>query len=567
MKFYNSSAKLASIMLMIYSIMILFIQVFLLNSNKIWLIEFSFFELNSATLSIPIIMDWTSLMFSAVVCFISSCVMMFSSSYMKADVFVTRFIWIVMLFVLSMNFLIFIPNLASLLLGWDGLGLVSFCLVIYYQNQKSLGAGLMTALMNRIGDVALLLGIGWTLSQGHWNSVSMWSFPMFNMVILMILLAGMTKSAQIPFCAWLPAAMAAPTPVSALVHSSTLVTAGVFLLIRFYPFLSKINMFNMTLNMISMMTMLMAGIAATFETDLKKIIALSTLSQLGVMMFSISVGLPLLSMIHLFTHALFKALLFLCAGSIIYSHTNNQDIRKMSHLWSHLPISSTCFNIANLALCGFPFMAGFYSKDLIIEMMLLNQNNYMIIIMMMLATLLTALYSARLSFMVFWSEMKQNVKINTSNENKEMTTPILILSGGAMFGGTLLSWALLSPSVTPTLPPSDKTITIILVILGAIIFFLKFKLNMMKTSTMLTIFFINMWFMSNLSNNLTSKMSMHLSNKMFKFLDLGWVEQFGGEGVFLYLMKLTKLNQIMQANKFNLLATLMVSSLSLLLFL
>nr|WRY69437.1 NADH dehydrogenase subunit 5 [Acanthochitona defilippii] len=567
MKFFKSSPILASMFLMLYSLISILTYMILMNKSKMLLMELVLFEMNSSILSIPIIMDPNSIMFSSVVCFISSSVMLFTSNYMKDDIFIKRFVWIVMLFVASMNFLIFIPNLATLLLGWDGLGLVSFCLVIYYQNPKSLGAGLMTAFMNRIGDVAILLAIGWTMSQGQWDSLFMSTFFNHQWTVMMILLAGMTKSAQIPFCSWLPAAMAAPTPVSALVHSSTLVTAGVFLLIRFYPFLSKTSMFSMTLSIISAMTMLMAGFAANFETDLKKIIALSTLSQLGVMMFSIAIGLPSLAFLHLLTHALFKALLFLCAGKIIHSHANNQDIRKMSHLWSQLPISSTCFNIANLALCGFPFMAGFYSKDLIIETMLLNQNNYLMILMMMTATMLTASYSLRLSFFIFWSEIKQNVNMNLSDYDMEISIPIMTLTTGAMFGGATLTWNFMPPSITPVLMMQDKMSTISLVILGAIIPMLLFKMNLNKKNTKKNMFFTNMWFMTNLSNNLISHSTMNLSMAMIKFLDLGWIETMGGEGMFKSIINVTKMNETIQMSKLNLLISLMIMSLMMLLIL
>nr|QIZ12556.1 NADH dehydrogenase subunit 5 [Nuttallochiton mirandus] len=560
MKWYKNSASLAAMTLMTLSVSMLILTITLLLSKMNLMLEISLFELNSSFISLPVIMDWMSSTFSTLVCFISSCVMIFSKSYMSQDKYISRFIWIVMLFVLSMNFLIFIPSMVSLLLGWDGLGLVSFILVIYYQNQKSLGAGLMTAFMNRIGDVAILLAIGWSISQGHWNIMFMWEFYFYKMVIFMILLAGMTKSAQIPFCSWLPAAMAAPTPVSALVHSSTLVTAGVYLLIRFYPFLSKIYMFNITLGVISAMTMVMAGIAANFEMDLKKIIALSTLSQLGVMMFSISIGLPSLALFHLFVHALFKALLFLCAGSIIHAHSNNQDIRKMSHLWSHLPISSTCLNVANLALCGFPFMAGFYSKDLIIEMMLFNQTNMFLILMMTAATILTASYSTRLSIMIMWSEMKQTVSINASDEDPFITIPIIMLTMGAVMSGSALSWLLMAPMDSPLVPADTKMLPLMMVMFGAIAMYQKSKMNLKKNINMPTLLSVNMWFMSSLSNNLISEPPMSVSTKLFKMLDLGWMESLQGEGVFISLYNTTIKNQQIQNNLFNLLVSLSLAS-------
>ena len=188
-----------------------------------------------------LVVDWIRCSFRGLVCFISGCVMVFTKSYIRGDKNLVRFRLIVILFVLSINFLIFIPNIISLLLGWDGLGLVSFCLVIYYQNSKSLSAGILTVLINRVGDCFILACISIRIVLGHWNILCIWEYHGFMCVNLFIIIAGMTKSAQIPFSRWLPAAMAAPTPVSALVHSSTLVTAGVYLFIRFFYFATITN--------------------------------------------------------------------------------------------------------------------------------------------------------------------------------------------------------------------------------------------------------------------------------------------------------------------------------------
>lgn len=199
-----------------------------------------------------------------------------------------------------------------------------------------------------------------------------------------------------PFSSWLPAAIAAPTPVSALVHSSTLVTAGVFLLIRFHSFLASFNIFSSSLFFASAFTIFIAGIAALTECDIKKIIALSTLSQLGVIILALSVGLPKLAFFHLITHALFKALLFICAGSIIHFHHHGQDLRTIGNLTSQLPFTITALLIANISLCAIPFLAGFYSKDLIIETALFSSSNLIFILLLFLATAFTSAYSLRL---------------------------------------------------------------------------------------------------------------------------------------------------------------------------
>jgi len=270
------------------------------------------------------------------------------------------------LFVVSIILIIFSPNIVRILLGWDGLGLVSYCLVIYYQNMKSLNAGLLTILSNRVGDIAILLSIAWIFNYGGWNILIIESMYKGEIVLLsgLVILAALTKSAQIPFSAWLPAAIAAPTPISALVHSSTLVTAGVYLIVRF----SEILGVNRVLYFLSVTTIFMSGLGANFEIDLKKIIALSTLSQLGVMMIALSLGFLELAYFHLLMHALFKSLLFLCAGVCIHGFEDKQDIRVLGGVIERAPLTTFYFLGCSLALCGFPFMSGFYSKDTILEM-------------------------------------------------------------------------------------------------------------------------------------------------------------------------------------------------------
>lgn len=312
-------------------------------------------------------------------------------------------------------------------------------LVIYYQNYKSLAAGIITALSNRVGDVMLLLRIGWSLNQGHWQVLTISRNSFSLLIVILIIVAAITKSAQIPFSRWLPAAMAAPTPVRALVHSSTLVTAGVFLLIRFYPYLSKFRVFNNIILVIASITIFIAGIRALVECDIKKIVALSTLRQLGVIIASIGLGLPHLAFFHLITHALFKALLFVCVGTLIHLHHHSQDLRVIGNLRAQIPLTLGCLNIANIALCGLPFIAGFYSKDLIIEISLYNSYSYVIIFLFIFSTIITAAYSIRLTITGLISITMgisiQYVRDNTSNN----TSPMVILSLGAIRGGALIN--------------------------------------------------------------------------------------------------------------------------------
>ncbi|KAG7168794.1 NADH-ubiquinone oxidoreductase chain 5-like 10, partial [Homarus americanus] len=308
------------------------------------------------------------------VLFISSIVLFYRGDYIEGDKRFNRFIYLVLAFVLSIGALIVRPNIIRILLGWDGLGLVSYALVIFYQNEKSANAGILTVLSNRVGDVAILLRIS-----------------------LIFIAGAITKRAQIPFSAWLPAAMAAPTPVSALVHSSTLVTAGVYLLIRFSPALIGSEAQSVLL-IISCLTIFIAGLGANFEYDLKKIIALSTLSQLGVILRILALGFADLAFFHLLAHALFKALLFICAGVVIHAVKEYQDIRCIGRLVFRIPLTRTCINLANLALCGIPFLAGFYSKDLILEVAFIRNINLLAFVLYALATGLTVCYRFRLVY-------------------------------------------------------------------------------------------------------------------------------------------------------------------------
>nr|WPR14740.1 NADH dehydrogenase subunit 5 [Pseudomphala latericea] len=556
-------SSFSSLFLLGYSSFLFPVVCFFAMKDISILVEWNIMMISSCNISFCVILDMVSLSFSGVVCLISGCVMMFSSSYMASDPFLKRFVWLVLLFVMSMNLLVFIPSLPALLLGWDGLGIVSFALVIYYQNMKSLGAGMLTVLANRIGDVMILISIGILVLQGHWLITLMWDFYLTGSVILTITIAAMTKSAQIPFSAWLPAAMAAPTPVSALVHSSTLVTAGVFLLIRFYPFLSQLNSFSFFLLFISVLTLLLAGIGANYENDLKKIIALSTLSQLGVMMMSLAMGMVYLSLYHLYTHALFKALLFLCAGMIIHNSLNNQDIRFMGLISKQAPVTVACLNIANLSLCGAPFLSGFYSKDLILETSLYSPTNTLMILLIFLATGMTAAYSFRLSFCSLWGNMKNKPFHSKLEKDPYVNYSTSILTLAAIMAGSLLQSAFLFFSPQPfILPFAHKMLTVFVILMGLFLAgvfweedFFPRKNNKVKT------FFSSMWFLAFISAQPLTKMLMVGGTQIMKSVDQGWLEILGGQGSFSLLSSYSAENQKLQIKTFNFFIMLMLLSL------
>nr|UGY86770.1 NADH dehydrogenase subunit 5 [Lamellomphalus manusensis] len=565
---FLKSSSISSLLLFFYSFSILPLMIYLILMSKSFVIEWEILSVSGTFMTFPIILDPVGVSFSFVVCFISACVMMFSSSYMEKDPFLSRFIWLVMMFVLSMNALIYIPSLVSLLLGWDGLGIVSFALIIYYQNTKSLSAGMITALVNRIGDVALLTAVGVCVMQGHWNILCMENYKFIGAISFCVLLAGMTKSAQVPFSSWLPAAMAAPTPVSALVHSSTLVTAGVFLLIRFYPFVSSWKYFSNFLLFISVMTLLMAGMSANFEFDMKKVIALSTLSQLGVMMMSLALGMPYLTLFHLYTHALFKAMLFLCAGMIIHANQNIQDLRMLGGLWKDMPLTISCLNIANLALCGAPFLSGFYSKDLILEMFLFSPCNMLILLLIFLATGMTSAYSLRLSFYSIWGQMNRPAFHQVYDEDTKSTFPMIFMSLMTIFGGTFMQYNMLEFNMCLFLPVYFKLLTISVIILGGWLSFNISKESFFnKMSWKNSYSFLSlMWFLIPISTLPLISSSMKTSLMFITILDQGWLETLGGSGTFFSLMSMTQSNQNLQKNSINFLLSLILLTTLLIIF-
>ena len=502
---------------------------YLIHTNSVIYIDWTVLNLCSCIMNIIIVVDWVSLRFRIVVCTIAGSVFVFTRSYIAGDHFFKRFVYLVFMFVLSIIFLIFIPSLPALLLGWDGLGIVSFALVIYYQNIKSLNAGMVTVLMNRVGDVIIVLSIRLFLSQGHWAITQMWDFQFDSTVAIIIMVAGITKRAQLPFSSWLPAAMAAPTPVSALVHSSTLVTAGVYLLIRFNTFLSSFPSYTLSLLFLSCLTIMIAGLAANFETDIKKVIALSTLRQLGVMMFSLSIGAVFVALFHLYTHALFKALLFLRAGSIIHSRGHNQDIRLLGITWTQLPFTTVCLNLANLSLCGAPFLRGFYSKDLILETSLYSPLNILLVMLAMLATGLTSAYSVRLSFSCMWNTSREG-SYHSKGEDTYTVSSIVLLSLLAIMAGAALQQYVLEFNSMLILPARSKVTPMLIVLLGVYLGCLLWCSDR-KEPNLESYFISEMWFFKPLRTYPTTKASILLGTHIIRNVDEGWLELLGGQGL------------------------------------
>nr|QRM17304.1 NADH dehydrogenase subunit 5 [Cordylepherus sp. YY-2021] len=565
--------KIYFLIFLFMSFLLFILSLLFLIFNKLILLEYLLVSINSNNIMMTLLLDWMSLLFMSFVLFISSMVIFYSEEYMYGDLNMKRFILLVIMFVLSMMFLIISPNLISILLGWDGLGLVSYCLVIYYQNIKSYNAGMLTALTNRLGDVALLIAISWMVNFGSWNFIIYLDYYKNNLfmeiITWLVILAAMTKSAQIPFSSWLPAAMAAPTPVSSLVHSSTLVTAGVYLLIRFnFSFNDNMKLF---LLFIASLTMFMSGLGANFEYDLKKIIALSTLSQLGLMLSILALGSYMLSFFHLLTHALFKALLFMCAGNIIHNYSNSQDIRFLGNMVNIMPLTCLFFNISNLSLCGLPFLSGFYSKDLIVEFMSLNYLNIYIYLIFYISIGLTVCYSFRL----FYYLMINNFNFLSLNYLNEKNIIILKSMSGlimfVIFSGSMLSWLIFSTPYFICLPFLMKLMTLFMIIMGLVLGIKISKMNFYNLFYLDNLFFSKflglMWNMPMISTFGMNYLFLLSSKNYYKMLDQGWFEYLGVQNLYKNFMNISQFVQILFYNNLKIYFLMMILWVIMLLFL
>lgn len=546
---YLSICRIRFISLISISFSLFLISLNFLIKNLVYFIEWEVVSLNSISIVITLLFDWISLLFISFVLIIASLVIFYRKEYISRDENINRFIILVLIFVLSIILLIISPNLIRILLGWDGLGLVSYCLVIYFQNIKSYNAGILTALSNRIGDVALLLAIAWILNYGSWNYIFYLEIIQneFEIIIIgaLVILAAITKRAQIPFSSWLPAAIAAPTPVSALVHSSTLVTAGVYLLIRFNILLVN-SWIGQLLLLLSGLTIFIAGLGANFEFDLKKIIALSTLSQLGLIIRILSIGYYKLAFFHLLTHALFKALLFICAGAIIHNINNSQDIRLIGGLRIHMPLTSACFNVSNLALCGIPFLAGFYSKDIILEVVIIRNINLFSFFLYFFSTGLTVCYSFRLVYYSITGDLNCRRLNILNDEGWIILRGILGLLFIRIIGGSILNWLIFPYPYIICLPLYIKLLTLFVCIRGGLfgylISFIKlYNLNKSLIYYNLTIFLGSIWFIPIIRTYKLIYFPLNYGNLVLKRFDQGWSEYFGGQNLYQKLMKYSQI--------------------------
>ena len=547
----------------ITSSIIFIISIYVIYISKIIIIDWEFFNILNISFNVSIILDSKGIMFSSIVLFITSNVIKFSILYISEEKFINRFNYLIILFVLSINLLIFIPNIIVLLLGWDGLGIVSFILVIYYQNRKSLSAGLLTILTNRLGDIAIIICIILTINQGHWNLNCIWIIREYKIQCIIILLAAITKRAQLPFSSWLPAAIAAPTPVSALVHSSTLVTAGVFLLIRFYNFIIKFDIFNTLLLYTSLLTTILARICGLLENDIKKIVALSTLSQLGLIITTLRLGILNICFFHIVVHAIFKALLFICVGILINYNSHRQDLRWVGNLTKNIPVTSSCIIISILSISGFPFLSSFYTKDIIIEFCVCNINNIFIYVFIYISIGLTIAYSTRILYNIIFSSINISA-FNMISEDINMIKTLILITIPSIISGSLISWLFINNNDHIILRFNEIIIPIIIVIFRFLLSY-TLSIKILKFPIFFINFRSNIWFIIILSTQIFINVIIIISKLYLKYIDQSWLEILGGEGCFYETNKIS--TNILNSLVFNPIKILIWSILSILILL
>lgn len=506
-----------------------FLRVLRVFNNYRLIIEWEIWAIRSRVVRISFLFDWIRLVFLSSVCLISGCIIKYSIYYIEGEINFLRFTFILFIFVVSMWILIISPNIIRLLLGWDGLGLTSYCLVIFYQNESSCNAGILTVLRNRIGDVAILLRVGLIFGHGSWDFYNLNYKEEFFLVFLVIC-ARATKRAQMPFSAWLPAAIAAPTPVRALVHSSTLVTAGVYLLIRFRALIEQRGLGSILL-VISVMTIIIAGLGAIFERDMKKVVALSTLRQLGVIIIILSIGIKELAFFHLITHAIFKSTLFMCTGFIIHRVGGSQDRRVIRGFRLRSPILGVMLRGTNLALCGFPFLAGFYSKDASLEFIFIRGTNSFICGLVIIGTGLTVAYRFRVLYLSRLSIRASSSVRGLRERNQVVIKRITLLFRATLIVGFLIYWRVISVRLPIFLRYTQKYFVVITSLLGGLLIFIYLLKNLLiKKHKFYENIVSLMWFMPFLSTKFINNFFLGGGYNRIKLIDRGWFEYYGGQG-------------------------------------
>ena len=545
--FGNKGVKLISFIIIITTLISSWIVFYEINFNNNFLYYtlLNWFNLGLLSNSFNLKFDLITTNMLVLVITVSFFVHLFSYSYMESDPHLPRFISYLSLFTFFMIVLISSSNLIQLFIGWEGVGLCSYLLInFWYTRIQANKSAIKAMIINKLGDIGLLIGIIylWIFTGSfEFNDIFIISIindsPIIYIPLFFMLIGVVGKSAQLGFHMWLPDAMEGPTPVSALIHAATMVTAGVFLIIRMSPIFELSPTILILIIIIGSLTSFFSATIGMVQNDLKKVIAYSTCSQLGYMIMICGFSFYDLSLFHLINHGFFKALLFLSAGSIIHAINDEQDMRKYGALKNFLPLISVFIIIGSIALLGLPFLSGFYSKDLIVEVALFSNFLSFSVWISISAVFITAFYSLRLIYYSFINN-PQEAKNNFTNIHEsdyKIIASLSLLTLFSIFSGYMFQFIIIKDNFPNMVYNISKLLPLFLSILGIVIAIIIFS-NLNKTWNIIFInyykniylFFINSWYFDILINYIFSKKMSPLGYKItYKFIDNQILESLG----------------------------------------